>query len=92
MRYHWGLGVGHVYADRQSDSTIPQNEATETGEHEQENEGEDRYSFSDTSKESSGDEDEGDLDLDLVDDWGADSGSFESIDNDVDDDILDYQN
>ena len=80
MQYHWGLGVGHVYADRQSNSTIPQNE------------GEDHYSFSDTSEESSGDEDEGDLDLDLVDDWGADSGSFESIDNDIDDDILNYQN
>ena len=93
MRYHWGLGVGHVYAHNQGPSQrIPQNQATEAGEHEQENEG--RYSFPDLSEEGSGDKDGHDLDRDLVNDsdGGSDSGSFQSTDNDVDDDILDYQN
>ena len=80
MRYHWGLGVGHTHAHSQGPSKgSPQNQ-------------EDRYSFSDASKESSGDEDGEDSDLGPIDDWdGSDSGSFDFMGSDVDDDILDYQ-
>ena len=94
MRYHWGLGVGHAHAHSQGPSKGSlQNQAAETGEQGQENEeGEDHYSIPDTSEESSGDEDE-DSDLGPNDDWdGSDSGSFDCMGSDVDDDVLDYQN
>ena len=86
----------HVYAHSQGASQgILQNQATEAGEHGQENEkGEGHYSFPDSSEKSIGDEDEDNLDWDLVDglDGGCDLESFKSIDSDVNDDILDYQN
>ena len=80
MRYHWGLGVGHAHAHSQGPSKgSPQNQ-------------EDCYSFPDASEESSRDKDEEDSDLGPINDWdGSDSGSFDSMGSDVDDDILDYQ-
>ena len=92
MRYHWGLGVGHIYAHSQGiGNDIAQNQTSKRDGHDRvaNDQNEDVHdSFPDLSDNG---EDEEALDQDVDNDLhrGTDSGS-ESSDSSLDDDFKDY--
>ena len=94
MRYHWGLGVGHVYAhNRRVEIGIPRDRDIERDE-QANNQGEDdHYSLSDSSETGEISEAEEVRGLDLCDEQSdIDSESAESTDENAEDDVLDYEN
>jgi len=96
MRYHWGLGVGHVYAyDQGVSNRIPQESTSEEGEHDPATgKNEDvHYSRDVLDGDENGKDECPDQAVD--DDSHEESGSesVQSTDDDIDDyDTLDYQN
>ena len=94
MRYHWGLGVGHVYTHNQSDKgRIPRVQDIERDEQENNQDEDDHHSLSDSSEIRAMSEAEEVRGLGHFDEQSeSDSESTESTDNDADDDILNYEN
>ena len=94
MQYHWGLGVGHVYAhNRRVEIGIPRDRDLERDEQANNQDEDDHHSLSDsleTGEISKAEEVRG---LDLFDEQSnMDSESAESADEDAEDDVLDYKN
>ena len=98
MRYHWGLGVGHMYAHgHEVDNEVPQNETNDGDErdHAANSHNEDiHYTFPYASDSDENGKDEQHSVQDIENDGGgSDSESGELVDDDVEDyDNLDYQN
>ena len=96
MRYHWGLGVGHMYAHGQGASNGTQESTGEGGEHDPAAGkcNEDIYHSPDASNGDENDEDE--WPDQVVDDDSQEESESESVkftDDDIEDyDALDYQN
>ena len=81
MRYHWGLGVGHVYTHNQRvEAGIPRDQEIERGEQVNNQDEDDHHSL-----------ETGEINL-LDERSDSDSESAESTDNDAEDDIFDYEN